>query len=289
MQQKKLVATSSSQSRIGLTTSTFKNFIKNEEITLEEIIEWSRQIGFSLIEIRDSQMMMSHEYLLQLKERANHLNVQLHYAWDAIDLLAPDDQLFYNAIEKACILGKNGYARVLIAHEHIRDEPVKKGYTQGEVEKIVPVMRRYIEYAKMKGITLCFENSFEPLQGDGYTYSGMSELLSRVKDMMTTFDPGNFTNQQQVRVVPTSSSILEYVRTFKRQIPYFHIKTTLRHHLLPYIDFTDDFDLNILMKELANVAVICLELPSDETLKKTKENFRRSIGFLIEREMVKLR
>ncbi|WP_371381209.1 hypothetical protein [Sporomusa aerivorans] len=274
----------------GLTTGTFISFIKSNETTQEQIIEWAYSKGFSWVEVRDPAVAMSSDYLQSIQELGRRLGLRLHYAWDTIDLLQPDDQLFYRGVENALVFGENTYSRVLAAPWHIKNVPDKKGYNQNEFKLISQLVEQYTQYAQAKGVVLCFENAFEPLRGDNCQYFGMSELLERIQDMNTVFDPGNYANQVQVRVLPSAEELLAFVRKYKRQIPYFHIKTTAAHSLLPYITSTDDYDMEALFREMAEVsnALFCLELPPGKTLQETQENIAKSIEFLQSSELVSL-
>ena len=291
MSVKKIEVNCGKRPGLGLTTNTFMNFIKKNEITNEQIIKWAHEYGFSWIEVRDPGLGMTVESLKQLQDVADSLHVRLHYAWDINDLLHPNNTLFYRGVEKACIFGDKTYSRILIAPESIKNVAAKKGYTKIEFQKIVPLIEKYTEYAKDKGIIVCFENAFEPIQGDGCEYFGMSELLDAAKEMKTTFDPGNFTNQQQSRALPTAATVLEYTCKYKTQIPYFHIKTTVAYNLLPYLAHTQDFDMAAIVAELADAQdrLFCLELPASETLVETKANILNSIDFLQVQNLVKIR
>jgi sugar phosphate isomerase/epimerase len=282
MNGKKIIVNRGKQPTLGLTTNTFMKFIKNDEITNEQIIKWAHDYGFSWVELRDPGVSMNKEYLRQLKDVGDILNIRLHYAWDCNDLLHPNDAIFFSGIERACIFGEKTYSRVLIAPDSIKNIADKKGYTQAEFQQILPMIEKYTTYAAEKGIIVCFENAFEPVHGDGCEYFGMRELLDKARGMKTTFDPGNFTNQMQSRALPTASAVLEYACNYKEQIPYFHIKTTLDYNLLPYVDHTKDFDMAAIFVEMANVqnVLFCLELPASKTLTDTKENIIESVEFL---------
>jgi sugar phosphate isomerase/epimerase len=288
MMVKKIIVSQGKQPTLGLTTNTFMKFIKNSEITNEQIIKWAYDFGFSWVELRDPDVSMSNEDLLMLKELADGFNIRIHYAWDVTDLLHPNDAIFFRGVEKAGIFGQETHSRVVIAPDSIKNVEDKKGYTQAEFQQILSMIKKYTIYAAEKGIIVCFENAFEPIRGDGCEYFGMSELLDEAKDMRTTFDPGNFTNRMQSRALPTAAAVLEYTCNYKAQIPYFHIKTTLDYNLLPYVDYTTDFDMAAIFVEMANTQnmLFCLELPADKTLTATKENMMKSVDFLQEQRLL---
>lgn len=183
-------------------------------------------------------------------------------------------------MEHASIFGTGTCCRVLIASNAVSG---KKGYSRSEIERIVPIIQKYTDRADDLGITLCFENSMEPIQGDGKGYYGMSELLDLCKKMSSTLDAANFTNHTTV-VNPDEEDIIAYYQKYVDQIPYFHMKVTKNHILMDTVEKGADFDifrlLNIFSKN--KEMLVALEIPQQADLISMTAAVERSIKVLEE-------
>ena len=58
---------------LGLATNTYKKVLESGELTLRELITWAAGRGFSWVEIRDADVKMSEQELLDMKELADKL------------------------------------------------------------------------------------------------------------------------------------------------------------------------------------------------------------------------
>lgn len=280
---KRLVFNNNSAQRLGITTNSFSSCLSSGEITLKEIIKWAFEMGFSWAEVRDPHMCMDREMLKDLKNTGDEVNMKLQYAWDNTDVLNTGDEIFMKGFENAAVFGEGSQCRISISPKLITDIEGKIGYTADEFEAIVSKIERYHKYASDNKIVESYENSFEPLKGDGKSYFGMSELLSRCSVLNTTFDPSNFTNRQNARVNPTHEELLNYYRAYYKQIPYCHLKMTKCNTLLPTVECSGDYNLKIFIEEFAKnpEMLLCLELPSQDRLDVIQENITKSIDFLI--------
>lgn len=265
---------------LGFTTNMFAN----TGMKIEDVIRWAEENGFSWAEVRDPNVKMSDSELINIKKLAVELNMELHYAWDSLDLLNFNEEEFYKGVSNAKIFGKGTYSRVVIAPNQIKNVAGKKGYTKEEYLKIIDVMNKCITYSEREGIELCFENAFEPVNGDKSSFYGMSELLDGCKPMKSTFDAGNFMNKNQTRVNPSQEELIQYIRKYHKQLPYIHIKLTRNNEIIPTLEGNVDFDIKQIFDEFTvnPKANICLELPGQNDENVIKDNILKSINYLIE-------
>lgn len=262
---------------LGLASNTYKKVLQNQEMTLKELIAWAAGKGFSWVEVRDAEVEMSEEQLLDLKQLADKLNVRIHYSWDNHDVLQEDER-FYQGMKNATLFGEGTCCRVLIAPNTVKGKP---GYTKEDMEKIVPVLRKYVAKSIEMGIHLCFENAMEPLFGDGKNYFGMSNLLEACPGMCVTFDAANATNYTTC-INPTQEELMQYYRSYPDRIFYFHLKVTNNHKLLDTVEIEGDFQIKHLFQEFSRNPdmKICLEIPQQENLINMTAAVERSIDVL---------
>ncbi len=262
---------------LGLATNTYKKVLESGELTLRELITWAAGRGFSWVEIRDADVKMFRQELLDMKELADKLQVRLHYAWDNEDLLCKPES-FLQGIENAALFGDGTCCRVLIAPNTVKG---KKGYTKEEMEALVPIINSYVEKAGEKNIYLCFENAMEPLRGDGKTYFGMEDLLERCPGMCVTFDAANACSSTTC-VNPTEEELIQYYQKYTERNFYFHLKLTKNHEVLDALEENGDFDLHKLFEafEKNPNMLICLEIPQQPTLVTMQEAVENSLKFL---------
>lgn len=262
---------------VGLASNTYKQVLNSGELTIRELICWAAGRGFSWVELRDANVKMSREELLDIHELAKKWNLTIHYSWDNKDILQEDEQ-FYQGMENAAIFGPGTCCRVLLAPETVKGQ---KGYTREQVDKMLPVLGKYISRAKELGICLCFENAMEPIFGDGSTYYGMAELLEMCPEMCVTFDAANATNNTTC-INPSEEELLRYYHRFSDRIFYFHMKSTKNHVLLDTVEPDGDFRMNALLDAFsANTDMkICLEIPQQPNLVKMTEAVEKSLDVL---------
>lgn len=275
----KLFAHSKIQTGLGLASNTYKKILEKKEMTMRELLTWAAGRGFSWMEVRDPDVRMTKEELLDLKSLAEKLDMGLHYSWDNEDLLV-ELPAFEKGMENATVLGEGTCCRVLIASHAVKG---KKGYSKEEIEKLVPIIKQYVSRADELGITLCFENSMEPVKGDGKEYYGMTELLEMCDGMCSTFDAANFTNQTTL-VNPDEEELAAYYQTFSEKIPYFHMKVTRQHELLDALETETDFDVFRLLDLFSRneKMLVALEIPQQPDLIRMTEMVEKSIKVLEE-------
>jgi sugar phosphate isomerase/epimerase len=273
----KIKVSSNLHSGLGLATNSYKKILKSGEITLGELIAWAAGRGFSWLEIRDADVTMTTQELLDLKELADKFHVRLHYAWDNEDLFYKP-VTFLKGIKNATLFGKGTCCRVLLAPNTLSG---KKGYTRGEMETLIPIINFYVKKAEEQHVLLCFENAMEPLKGDGKSYFGMADLLKQCPNMCVTFDAANaYSNTTCIN--PTEEELLQYYEQFNERNFYFHLKLTKNHEVLDSLQRNGDFNVFRLFKafERNPNMLICLELPQQNTFEKMQKAVEESLQFI---------
>ena len=126
---------------------------------MRELLTWAAGRGFSWLEVRDPDVLMTKEELFDLKNLAEKLDMRLHYSWDNEDLLV-ELPAFEKGMENAAVLGEGTCCRVLLRFA-CSTKGKGKDITKEEIERLVPIIKKYVRRADELGITLCFENSME--------------------------------------------------------------------------------------------------------------------------------
>lgn len=261
-------------SGLGLATNSFLPALSQKQITLEGLFRWAAQKGFSWIELRDPDVSMDSEKLSSLKALADSLSLRVHYAWNNPDLTR-EDRSFERGIRNAAVFGRGTCCRVVLAPGAIKG---KKRYDPQDLAEICGRACEYGDLARRDGVTLCFENSMEPLEE-------MEKILLQCPNVRTALDAANFTSRDTA-VRPEQEELLGYIRRRTAQIPYYHMKMTRQHEVLPSIEADGDFDVFAVIDALSanRDVLVCLELPPADHLSEIQLHVERSIETIKEME-----
>lgn len=254
---------------LGLATNSFLPSLRRGEITLEQLLRWAAENGFSWIELRDPHVEMKTEELDSVRKLADELRLRVHYAWDNPDLTHRENS-FLTGINNASRFGEGTCCRVVLAPCAIQG---KKRYDEQDFKAICCNAAEYSKIAEGKGVRLCFENSKEPV-------TEMGKIL-HCAEIYTTLDAANFT-AETTQENPDELELLEYFRTNRKKISYFHLKTTREHQVLNSIEAQGDFDVFKILDELAEnpEVLVCLELPPQKHLKEMQNQVYQSLKVL---------
>jgi len=258
---------------LGLTTRTFSKVVKRGAVTYEGIIQWAAANGFGWVELRDSRADMDDDDLRRLGSIASESGLALQYAWDGTNLLADSsDGLFARGLSKASQLHGARFCRVTIAGKVFRENRARLGYTLEEVRRISSTVGQQVGAAEGRGITLVFENSHEPLRGDGRRFLGIRELLQQIEVMNLAFDPANFLNLKPPLMTPGWDALGSFYEEFSRRIPYVHLKSAGGGGFLPTLEIRDENEARCIGRMCREGKLICIELPEMDDLETATRN-----------------
>ena len=247
---------------VGLTTKTFSKVIKSGAITLEGVIRWAAANGFGWVELRDSRLVLEDVDLRKLGSIASDSGLPLQYAWDGTNLLADSSHsLFARGLSKASQLPGARFCRVTIAGQVFKEDPARLGYTLDEAYRISCEVAREVRAAARYGIALVFENSHEPLRGDGAQCLGIRELLLQIHDMNLAFDPANFLSLKPPLRAPGWETLRSFYDEFSRRIPYVHLKSAGPGGFLPTMEIRSEREAACVYRMYREGKLICIELP----------------------------
>jgi sugar phosphate isomerase/epimerase len=258
---------------LGFTSKTFAKVMKERSVSLPGILTWAAAQGFGWVEIRDPMAEMEEKQLRELDAACDQMGLGVHYAWDGTDLLSPsDEELFKRGLRNASRFRTARYARVTIAGNVLKADPTRKGYSREEIRRISQRIAAYGHAAESSGITPVYENSYEPLNGDGQSFYGIVELLQSAKEMSLTFDPANFLNLKSPRQAPSLDTLVEFYRQFSHRIPYVHLKSVGNDGLLPTLRIQDGLEADYIHLMWQQTKLLCIELPETDDVEKGKRD-----------------
>ena len=176
----------------------------------------------------------------------------------------------------AGVFGSGRFCRIAIAPELLKG---KYGYSETDMELVIPQLKKLIEVADKYEVTLCFENALEPIAGSADAW-GMEKLYAQVPNMHSTLDAANFTYQVKDSQI-TTEDLLGYYERNRERIPYYHMKTARqRKEAAPYLENDGDFTLARLLNAFDKQMMVCLELPPQQNLEDVYANVEQSIKLL---------
>jgi sugar phosphate isomerase/epimerase len=216
---------------------------------------------------------MEEKQLRELDATCGALGLGVHYAWDGSDLLSSsDEELFKRGLRNASRFRAARYARITIAGGVFKAGPSRKGFMQEEIRFLAQRVAEYARAAEAFGITPVYENSYEPLNGDGQSFYGIAELLESAKGMKLTFDPANFLNLKSPRQAPSLDAVVEFYMRFSDRIPYVHLKSVGGGGLLPTLEIKDGREADYIRLMAKQKKLLCIELPETDEVEKGKRN-----------------
>lgn len=271
--------------KLGFTSNIFAQPLKSGQITLAELLALGKELGFKTMEIRDDEVALSAQQVLELKEKADVLGMQLSYAIKN-DLLTPgDEERFSKALDRASLLGEWTVMRMLLAQSVLKG---KKGYTREELGQLIGISCRYGAMAKSKKVIMAPEHARDPLMGDGVSYFGLGEYLAGTcllcedsSAIKFTFDPANATNTSLCASPSCGEEVLGFLETFRARIGLVHYKTTQKGAVQPVLG-PADVDHRRLLSRLHQTyaGVFCVEIPGKEDLTATRADLEHSLKFM---------
>lgn len=258
---------------LGFTTRTFAKPLREGRVVLEDVLEWAAAHDFGWVELRDTGAKIEDAYLRKLDAFSSASGLAVHYAWDGSNLLsASNDKLFAEGLRRASCFRSGKYSRVTIAGEVLKADRTKLGYSPEEVSLISRRMVEEIRAASSFEIIPVFENSYEPLHGDGKSYQGIVELLQSVEEMRLAFDPANFLNLKTPRAIPTWEALSDFYSKYSRRIPYVHLKSAGVDGLLPTLEIQSDHEAACIQQMWLEEKLLCIELPEIDDPKTAMKN-----------------
>jgi sugar phosphate isomerase/epimerase len=265
---------------------TTQNFMAPVPASLEaslDFITYAREKGFQWIELRDPHASLTLEECREISAFARSSGIEVNYSVQR-GLLAKDFwEVFERGAARVALFNGPGYYRALALRG---DEP--EGWSEKEFEQMVAVANEASERAEALGIRFTVENADGALDGRGQPYGGMIEFLEATLPGVTLqLDTANlFTGP--IAVSPEQARA--FVETYAERVSYLHLKSAQDGVPLRWLDgnpleFMTIFDL----VSAAGVRHIAIELGPDDDEKRIRQSMERSVEYLIQKGILRVK
>ena len=202
--------------RIGVSSYSFGQYIKNSGCNLFSVCDIAKQIGFSGIEfvnLTNGPSGSKEELTLaaQIREYCSKIGIEIIAYTVGANLLSEDGNAEVQKAE-ACIDVAEALGAPLMRHDVCYSIPTSHGYTwQDALEIIVPRVQEITRYAAEKGIKTCSENH-------GYIFQDAERVETLIR---TVNDPNYGWLVDLGNFICTDGDLISSVR---RAAPYaFHV------------------------------------------------------------------
>jgi hypothetical protein len=258
---------------LGFTTKTFANPVKVGKRTLEGVLRWAAAQDFGWVEIRDARADIEDKYLRMLDGISGESGLAVQYAWDGSNILSDaDGELFARGLGKAACFRKARYSRITIAGDLFKADRTKLGYSREEARLIGQRVASNVRRAESYGIMPVFENSHEPLRGDGESFYGIDELMQSAEEMRLAFDPANFLNLKAPLHAPSWDALGDFYARHSRRIPYVHLKSVGVDGLLSTFEIQNMAEATCIHRMWQEKKLLCIELPEMDDPQAAEKN-----------------
>ncbi len=215
--------------RWGFTT---QNFVGHVPVTLESslaFVRYAHENGLSWIELRDPDASLTVGECKEIAALARELGIEINYSAQR-GLLAVDFwEVFDRAVVNTALFDGPQTVRVLA----LRGED-PHGWTEAGFEHMVAVANQAMQRAAEHGVGFTVENADAALDGRGYAYYGMTELLEAIDPAITLqLDTANlFTAPVEV----TPEAAIDFIQRYAARVSYLHVKSARDGQALPILD-----------------------------------------------------
>lgn len=178
--------------KLGLMTYTLGTLIHSGEMTLQDVLDFTKANGFAATEL--SMANFSQHTAAEIKSMLDKLNLRVSCINGGADLAVADDALFEKSVQDGChmvdVAGEIGSPMIMIVAATVAS-------VQGPEDKdraaarIAQGLRQVVAYAADKGITVTIED-FPRRDLPLCSIKEIKYLMEAVPGLKLTFDNGNF-------------------------------------------------------------------------------------------------
>ncbi len=268
--------------KIGFTTA---NFLRALPVTLDntkKLIDFASDQGFSWIELRDPNAVLTLEECKQIAGYARGKKIEIGYAMGAGLMDANFEEVFSRGLANAAVFEGPQTARASCGGNEFNVDPKKTAWTLAELNTLVAAANKAANQAKAMGLKYATENANEIIKGDGITAFGITEFFANVNpNVGLQFDTGNFFCVSRVLTKPADAQA--FLEKYIGKLAYIHLKTSSPEHKpLPVLG-ENELDFNIILTLMAKNRVpwVAIELAQAATMEECIDNHKKSIAYLM--------
>lgn len=274
--------------KLGFSTQNFLKCMPVNVASLEEIIKYAANEGYSFIELRDPVAGLSLEECKKLAEIAELNDIEVIYEINT-NLLAPDFlSIFEKALENTAVFPGRGIIRTIISTSEFVNDENKKGWTKLELEQIVELANNCGKLANEHNLKFIVENANEAFFGKSTLYFGFVDFFDRTNNNIgLQFDTANpFQNASRAKSNP--DQVEKYLATIADRWVTTHLKSGKDGVFQPVLkDNPLELGKVLSLMNVNNIPYVAFELASVSDKKECFDNHSKSIDYLVEKGLMR--
>jgi sugar phosphate isomerase/epimerase len=268
--------------KLGFTSQNFSKWLPNSVDNLKTVIDFAKKNGFSFIELRDAAAGLSYDDAKKVAAYAKNKKIEVIYAMGQGALDSNYFELFSKGLANTMLFDGPRFARTAAFGQEMTSDPKKQFWTAAEFTQLVQNLNQAGNTAKTFGYTLCVENAFEGLKGDGVSMFGTADLFGPKgvnANVGFQVDTANFFCTSRAENSP--SDVKAFFEENAKRVTYIHIKSSIDKKPALVLNGNDvpfDAFFNSLAKN--GKVYVALELANADTLENAYTNHQKSIDYL---------
>jgi sugar phosphate isomerase/epimerase len=269
--------------KFGFTTQNFNSVIPVTVENVKKLISYARNHGYSWIELRDSEAILSFEECIEIASFARKNSIEINYSVQ-VGLLDDDFwDIFYKALTNTTVFEGPGYFRTLA----LLGEG-EFGWTEREFHKLISFSQNAAIKAVIKGVGFTVENANTDIDGDGKPYYGLNEFFEHTDPIVKLqLDVANFFTGP---VSVTPDQVKSFIKANARRISYLHLKSSREGKPLQVLDGNPlDFKTIFSIIHDYGIEYVAIELVPDQDEQQIYKNMALSIDYLIKEGLVSIK
>jgi hypothetical protein len=286
--KKALVFKEYSNLKLGFSTQNFLKCMPVNVENLTEIINFASDEGYSFIELRDPEAVLTPDECRRLSGTAKMKDIEVLYEINT-NLLAPGYlSVFERGIENTAAFSEKGIIRTLISNTEFAGDVNKKGWTGPELDQITEIANYCGKLAGERNLTFIVENGNEAFFGEIPEYFGFADFFSRTNRIIgLQFDTANpFQNISRSKSDPVK--VENYLEAIAERWITTHLKSGKDGVFQPVLtDNPLDLGRVLSLMNTNNIPYVAFELLSVSDKKECFDNHTKSVNYLIEKDILK--
>ena len=269
--------------KFGFTTQNLAKWLPPTADNLKTIIDFAKQKGFAFIELRDANAGLSYDDAKKVAAYAKKKKIEVIYAMGQGGLDSDYFELFSRGLVNTMLFDAPRFARTAAFGKEMTADSKKQFWTAAEFSQLVQNLNQAGNTAATFGYTLCVENAFEGLKGDGVNTFGTADLFGPKgvnANVGFQLDTGNFFCVSRAENSP--GDVKAFFEANVKRMGYSHLKTSVDKKTGQVLNGNEvPFEIFFTLLAKNGKVYVAFELANADTLENAKINHQKSIDYLL--------
>jgi sugar phosphate isomerase/epimerase len=269
--------------KFGFTTQNLAKWLPPTADNLKTIIDFAKQKGFAFIELRDANAGLSYDDAKKVAAYAKKKKIEVIYAMGQGGLDSDYFELFSRGLANTMLFDGPRFARTAAFGKEMTADSKKQFWTAAEFSQLVQNLNQAGNTAATFGYTLCVENAFEGLKGDGVNTFGTADLFGPKgvnANVGFQLDTGNFFCVSRAENSP--GDVKAFFEANVKRMGYSHLKTSVDKKTGQVLNGNEvPFETFFTLLAKNGKVYVAFELANADTLENAKINHQKSIDYLL--------